>query len=1270
MKCLLTIILFIFCTTSVVMADETVDSLDYYLQLADSAYEADNIEEECNYHEYALSFYLNEHEDVSQDTVYAFLLEQYGDICNRSEDYEAAIEALTEASQIYKSVFGESHPDYARSLSELASCYSNIGDYNEAIRKESEALEILKILLGNDNPDYASALEELAFYYYQKDNYDEAIRLGTEALEIRKNTSGSNQSDYASTLSKLARFYSNIKDYNEAIRLDKEAIEIYKQAHETDHPGYTTSLNDLGLNYFNAGDYEGAIKLGTEAVKTGKIIMGSEHPLYIESINNLANYYIALDNYSKAIQLKSDALTVIKETLGPDHPDYATVLEELAICYFNDDKFDDAIRLGSEVLMLRTKLLKHDDPEYARTLENLALFFYKYGKSDEAIRLGTKALEIRKNTLEPDSSEIASLLHNLALYHSDYGNYCKAIQLASEEKEIIQKTIGEKTPEYAGALANLSVCYSDFGNYDEAIRLGVEALEIRKGTLGIVHLSCAASMNNLSYNYYNVGNYSEAIRLGNEAIDVYKSATKIDSTEYANSLANLALSYYAIGNYDEAIRLDTEALNIYKVGTNIDSYVGLLEDLSIYHSRIGSYDDVIQLYSEAMSIIKESENFDSLNYSLSLARFSDSFFALGDYDKAIQLGTEAINIIKEQENFDSLSYALLLHNLTLYHSKNGNYNEAIYFGTEAMNIIKREKGINHPDYAMSLFNLALYYSFFENYNKAIPLLNDYVTIMKKNILVTFSGLTANERQRYWDKFSFKLNQKIPKIIVQSGIPDAAPWLYNNTALFAKGMLLSTELELGNIIQESDDKEAIVMYSELHQNRQLLIDQYSKPIANRNIDCDSLERVSSDIERQLVTRVKEFGDFTRNLSITWRDVQNKIGEDDIAVEFLSYQENDSTTTYAALTLCKSDTTPALTQLFTEHELIEASGDDETHLTSKADDLIWGPLSSRLEGKTHIYFSASGLLHNIGIEYLPSMEGKECHRLSSTRELVTHHTSSTIGSATLYGGIDYNASYASIESSVPNSVKDYAMTASTSQYRGRFDYRTMRYGVSALPGTKEEITEVSAMLKHLGTSFETLSGAQASEESFKALSGLRKNLLHISTHGFYYNTEEADNMSDNMRLMFIGENRPRNVEDQSLLRCGLCFAGANQILSGESQPSDGQDDGILNALEIAQTDLRGLDLVVLSACQTALGDVVNGEGVFGLQRGFKKAGAQSILMSLWEVDDEVTHILMTEFYRGWTDGMTKTQALRKAQAIVKEKYPDPKYWAAFILLDALD
>ena len=230
--------------------------------------------------------------------------------------------------------------------------------------------------------------------------------------------------------------------------------------------------------------------------------------------------------------------------------------------------------------------------------------------------------------------------------------------------------------------------------------------------------------------------------------------------------------------------------------------------------------------------------------------------------------------------------------------------------------------------------------------------------------------------------------------------------------------------------------------------------------------------------------------------------------------------------------------------------------------------------------------------------------------------------------------------------------------------------MRYGVAPLPGTRVELDEVSALLKPQGVTFDALTGTKASEESFKALSGQHKSLLHISTHGFYYSDEDVNNLNDHLQMMLIGDNRPTHFEDKSLIRCGLCFAGANQTLSGDSQPSVGQGDGILNALEIAQTDLRGLDLVVLSACQTALGDITQGEGVFGLQRGFKKAGAKSILMSLWNVDDEVTQLLMTEFYRGWTSGMTKTAALRNAQAIVKQKYPDPRHWAAFILLDALD
>ena len=165
--------------------------------------------------------------------------------------------------------------------------------------------------------------------------------------------------------------------------------------------------------------------------------------------------------------------------------------------------------------------------------------------------------------------------------------------------------------------------------------------------------------------------------------------------------------------------------------------------------------------------------------------------------------------------------------------------------------------------------------------------------------------------------------------------------------------------------------------------------------------------------------------------------------------------------------------------------------------------------------------------------------------------------------------------------------------------------------------------------------------------------------------------------------LDNKRTRYVEDKALCRSGLFLAGAKNVFRGDSLP-DGVDDGVLTAKEISEMDLRSMDMVVLSACQTGLGDIISGEGVFGLQRGFKKAGAKTILMSLWEVDDLVTQMLMIEFYKNYCQGIDKQgidkqgikrESLRQAQKTVRE-YKDhngnrifykPYYWAGFIMLD---
>lgn len=216
-----------------------------------------------------------------------------------------------------------------------------------------------------------------------------------------------------------------------------------------------------------------------------------------------------------------------------------------------------------------------------------------------------------------------------------------------------------------------------------------------------------------------------------------------------------------------------------------------------------------------------------------------------------------------------------------------------------------------------------------------------------------------------------------------------------------------------------------------------------------------------------------------------------------------------------------------------------------------------------------------------------------------------------------------------------------------------------------------------MKQHSVSYIYYSGMDGTEESFKQLDGTKPKSMHIATHGFYFTEKEAGKTQFARPELELMTDRIRNtghlIEDKPMTRSGLLFSGCNRAFRHEQIP-EGEEDGILTAQEIAMLDLRGLDLVVLSACQTGLGDVISGEGVFGLQRGFKKAGAKTILMSLNKVDDEATRILMVEFYRNLMNGKTKRQSLHDAQQYLRKvdngKYNAPKYWASFVMLDGLN
>lgn len=410
----------------------------------------------------------------------------------------------------------------------------------------------------------------------------------------------------------------------------------------------------------------------------------------------------------------------------------------------------------------------------------------------------------------------------------------------------------------------------------------------------------------------------------------------------------------------------------------------------------------------------------------------------------------------------------------------------------------------------------------------------------------------------------------------------------------------------------------------------------------------------------------------NYDIVWQDIKSTLSTYDVAVDF-AIADRDSAMNYMAFVLRNDWDTPKCIVI-----------DCEKNLRNNYNvNTIWQAIidSANIQPDDNIYFAPDGVLCNIPVEYLSLPNGKpmnevyNMYRLSSTRELCFRDTTQTYQTATLYGGLFYDTDSTTIvtESEKYKSTnRDINMMDDSiiSQWRAN-DRANYQY----LPYSRIEVNDICEILKGKTIDTKVYTETSGNEESFKALSGNAPDILHIATHGYYITPLDVEVASKiALQRMGINIDERHNIIDYSMERTGLLLAGATLKLQHDTQIK-GVEDGILSAKEISTLDLSHVDLAVLSACKTGLGDITS-DGVAGLQRGFKCAGVNSILMTLWEVDDAATHLFMSQFYKNLMNGKSKHESLQNAQKFLKEYkqdgeyiYDDYHYWAAFVLLDGI-
>ncbi len=867
----------------------------------------------------------------------------------------------------------------------------------------------------------------------------------------------------------------------------------------------------------------------------------------------------------------------------------------------------------------------------ASAYSSMSIDCFDIGKYREALSLGQDALQLRKQYLGTDHPSYASSLSLLAKTHEALGHYQEAINLTNESLSIAEKSHGKESSRYATRLNNLSVYYNDLGNHSEAIRLCNQALQIFEKNNDTESNSYAVALSNLAAINYKLGNNHEALRISRQVLKLKEKTVGKDSPSYALSLTNHA-NYVANGNPESALMMAMEALNIQreKYGSMINSQcAGIVADIANYN------------------------------------------FITQHYDNALKMQKAQLQIVEAVFGPSHPDYILSLNNLAFYYITTGNYEEGLTYAHQANKISQQVLDPNHPYSIHTQENIAFAAYFLNRQDDVEKYGTEATKRFTDYTLEAFPGLSVAERKKLWtSKYRW---YEIMNLYAATFKSDVLVENAYNGMLLSKGLLLNSDIEMMRLIQESGNQQAIEDYRRLSDSRHQLQKLMQLPRVQRGAEADSLFKEVVQLERQLSSQSQEFGDYTSNLRITWKDVQKGLKSGDAAVEFIRYINKEEKISYLAYVLTAEMKSPQIVLLADEEE-IRAIMAKDVYATDELTKAVWEPVLNLVKDKKRIFFAPDGELYRIGIEYLPSVGGsgklsdsKEYYRISSTRYLAESQKKKPIRTAVVYGGLEYDTDVNVMSKETVQYASEEEKLKAEAAKSAPEDIG-LRAGISYLPATKEEATDIGKMLSSAKIKNTLLTMSEGTEASFKSLSGKGIDLLHIATHGFFWTDKETKRLKNVYFLQ--ADTRSSTLEDPGMARSGLLLAGANTSIRGAQLPKN-TEDGILTAEEISQLDFRGMDLVVMSACQTGLGDIT-GDGVFGLQRGFKKAGANTLLMSLWKVDDTATRILMDQFYKNLTDGKSKHDAFLKAQQYLRTtengKFDSPRFWAAFILLDA--
>jgi CHAT domain-containing protein len=1030
--------------------------------------------------------------------------------------------------------------------------------------------------------------------------------------------------------------------FTDAISISEKAVQLAKEKKGAVSNEHQIALSSLAYAYSMKGDHKPAVELLLKALGITTKLFDENHYMHLNVVFRLAEGYAQLGKIKESNQL------VTKYQIAISEIEKITTLDSRSEELTNKNMFKEAETLLVEQITLAKKYFRSSHNITITALLRLAHTYRERGLNAQARQIMEEAISAYES-MEPNENRpyYQATLGHLAKLYQQSGRYADAEKLLTKSLAITKQEKGEYSLNYAHTLNTLGSLYKSTHRYAEAESVLKQALEIEAKIVGQESKDFAVTLMYLAELYLYTGRAGKAESVAMKSWNILKKLYGYDE-EKITILNNLASIYGKIGNYKLAFSLFQDGLKL--LGTKNeelhDEAVLLFTNLGSLALETSQYSFADSCFDKAISLQRAMSREEHPDHARLLMLSAQVKLKTRELNTSKVLLNQAKNILIKSGTINNIEHVAINTSLAMLDEVNGEYASALAQLKTAETVVKASVGEIHPDFGNAMINQALLHWRMNNTELAEKYFNDgvriFITYTQQNILF----LTEEEKT----KLISRNNSFVDAMLSYLQSTGSKSGVFRNQTfnhiLKMKGMALFDASKALTAARKSNDVTLKQTLQKWEQNRSLLAKHYNDP--KKKQFSDSLAMEVNDAAKLINQYSAHFRALGGSLRSSSTGIWHTLKHGQAAVEFVHFERyrgsfNTDSVVYAAFVITKQDSVPSFITLCGEEQLqkllttnnsisnqkslsrgIISPTDSKPGKLDSIYQLIWKPLEAKLKGSKTVFISLSGLLNKLSFASLPSDDDQyladqyRIRQYFTLSDIANANTADKYQTASAYGGVDYGS----------NGIKTI------------FNY---------LPGTLKEVEQIRDLfLKNSNRSeFDVKTGWSASEDNFKALSGNSPELIHLATHGYYHQPAAAEN------------NRSTEGIDP-LLRCGLALSGAN------TNTTDDNNDGVLTGFEIIQLDLSKTRLAVLSACETGLGDIKGSEGVYGLQRAFKIAGVDKLLISLWDVPDKETSELMTLFYQGVLSGKESHDALHEARISLRKKYA-PHTWAAFVLVE---